>query len=420
MEVGTVYFVLRPIRMLAQDAHRIAQGNLEHRVEWSSRDDFGVIAGELSRIAVRLRELRDSEAGRRQMEFQLSDAVLQSIFEPIIVTDGKGHVLKVNQAAAELLGEAATDRMALANTPGGDKILSAIRDAVSMQKAVATEDEASMLPMRIGKQERSYRLRTTPMRDSEGRLLGTVTTLEDVTTLQDTDRFKTQFIAVASRKLRDPLLQLRRGLYALGQGFGGELRPLQAELVAAASNETEKLDDLMGDLIEVAELDTGKREFKLERLRPLQALGEARDRFCDEAAEKHIRVEVQAYADLSVVKADRRALRSILDNLLSNAIRYTPPDGEILLAAEEIKDFVQFTVRDTGRGIEAERLGTIFDRFNTFSEKGSGLGLALVRRLVESLGGQIAVESRLGHGTTFRFTLPVAVVEEVRHPVEVG
>jgi signal transduction histidine kinase len=274
--------------------------------------------------------------------------------------------------------------------------------------------------MRIGQKERSYRLRTTPMRDSEGRLLGTVTTLEDVTSLQDTDRFKTQFISVASRKLRDPLLLLRRGLYALGQGFGGDLLPLQAELVATVSNETEKLDDLMSDLIEVAELDTGKRELKLERLRPAQALSEARDRFCDETAEKHIRMEVDAYADLAAVLADRRALRSILDNLLSNALRYTPDGGEILLSGEEIKNFVQFTVRDTGRGIEAERLSMIFDRFNALSEHGSGLGLALVRRLVESLGGQIAVESRLGHGTTFRFTLPVAGVDEIRHPVEVG
>ena len=379
---ATAFFVLRPIRMLARDAHRIAQGNLEHRVEWSSRDSFGVIAGELNRIAVRLRELRDTDAGRRQMEYQLSDAVLQSIFEPIIVTDGKGHVLKVNQAATDLLGEVAGDRMALAKAPGGDKILSAIRNAVAMQKAV--------------------------------------TTLEDVTSLQDTDRFKTQFISVASRKLRDPLLLLRRGLYALAQGFGGELLPLQAELVASASNESEKLDDLMGDLIEVAELDAGRREFTLERLRPLQALNEARDRYCDDAAQKHIRVEVKAFADLSFVQADRRVLRSILDNLLSNAIRYTPPDGEILLAAEEVQEFVQFTVSDTGRGIEAERLGTIFDRFSTFSEKGSGLGLALGRRLVEQLGGQIAVESRLGHGTTFRFTIPVATAQEVRHPVEVG
>ncbi len=418
--VATVFFVLRPIRSVARDARRIAQGNLEHRVEWSSRDDFGAIAIELNRLAVRLRDLRETEAGRRQMEFQLSDAVLQSIFEPIIVTDGKGHILKVNQAAAELLGAAAGDRMALATTPGGDKILSAIRDAVSMQKAVAAEGEAAMLPMRIGQRERSYRLRTTPMRDSEGRLLGTVTTLEDVTSLQDTDRFKTQFISVASRKLRDPLLELRRGLYALTQGFGGELRPLQAELVASASQEAEKLNDLMADLIDVAELDTGKREFQIERVQPLPALREAADRFCDEASQKHIRIEVSAFADLAYVQADKRALRSILDNLISNAIRFTPPDGEILIAAEEIKDFVQFTVRDTGRGIEADRLGNIFDRFNRYSESGTGMGLALVRRLVESLGGQIAVESRLGHGTTFRFTLPVKAVDRIRHPVEVG
>jgi two-component system, NtrC family, sensor histidine kinase KinB len=417
---GTIYSVLAPIRQVARDAHKIAQGNLEYRTGWKSRDDFGVIAAELNRVAVRLRDLHDSEAGRRQMEFQLSDAVLQSIFEPIIVTDGKGHILKVNQAAAELLGEAAGDRLALANTPGGDKILSAIRDAVALQKAVATEDEASMLPMRIGKKERSFRLRTTPMRDSEGRLLGTVTTLEDVTSLQDTDRFKTQFLNVASRKLRDPLLQLRRGLYALGQGFGGELQPLQTELVAAASKESEKLDELMADLIEVAELDAGKRELKLEPIRPQQALSDARDRYCDEAARKCIRVELRAYADLSAVQADRRAMRSILDNLLANALRYTPEDGEILMAAEEVKDRVQFTVRDTGRGIEAERLSTIFDRFNPMSESGSGLGLALVRRLVESLGGQIAVESRLGNGTTFRFTLPVAAAAVARHPVEVG
>ncbi|HEY6488582.1 MAG TPA: ATP-binding protein [Terracidiphilus sp.] len=418
--LGTLFLVLRPIHMLARDTKKIAEGSMEQRIEWNSRDDFGIIASELNRIAVRLRDLRDSEAGRKQMEFQLSDAVLQSIFEPIIVTDGKGHVLKINQAAAEILGEAATDRMALTTTPGGEKILSAIKDAVSMQKAVAAEGEAAMLPMRIGQQERSYRLRTTPMRDSDGRLLGTVTTLEDVTSLQDTDRFKTQFIAVASRKLRDPLLQLRRGLYALSQGFGGPLEPLQAELVVAASNESEKLNELMTDLIEVAELDTGKRELHPDRLRPLPLLNEARDRYCEEAAEKHIRVEVQGFADLSFVQADRRAVRSIFDNLLSNALRYTPPEGEILLAAEELKNFVQFTVRDSGRGIEADRLGKLFDRFNAFSDTGTGLGLALVRRLVESLGGQIAAESRLGHGTTFRFTLPVAVVDAVHHPVEVG
>ncbi len=278
-----------------------------------------------------------------------------------------------------------------------------------------------MLPMRIGKQERSYRLRTTPMRDSEGRLLGTVTTLEDVTSLQDTDRFKTQFIAVASRKLRDPLLQLRRGLYALGQGFGGELQPLQAELVAAASKESEKLDDLM------ARPDrSGRARYRQARAAagaPAAAcrlLNEARDRYCDEAAKKHIRVEVKAYADLSFVQADRRALRSILDNLLSNALRYTPEEGEILLAAEEIKDFVQFTVRDTGRGIEAERLSTIFDRFNSILRDGHRAGPGAGAAAGGVAGRADCRREPPGPRNHLPLHASGGVSERVRHPVEVG
>ena len=416
----TLIFVLRPIEQLSRDIRRISSGDLAHRTEWSSRDSFGIIANEMNRLAVLLRELRETEAGRRQMEFQLSDAVLQSIFEPIIVTDSKGHVLKINQAAAEVLGSAATDRMALANTPGGDKILEAIRNAVSMQRAVAVEGEAAMLPMRIGEKEHNYRLRTMPMRDSEGRLLGAVTTLEDVTSLQETDRFKTQFIAVASAKLRDPLLQLRRGLYALAMGFAGELRPLQVDLISSASNEAQKLDDLMAELIEVAELDSGKREPQLERLLPYMELVEARNRATDAAQARGIRMEIRAFADLSYIQADRRAIRTILDNLISNALRFAPTGGEVTLEAEERKGFIQFIVHDNGPGIAAERLSKIFDRFSSFSDGGTGLGLALARRLVESLGGQISVESRLGHGATFRFTLPVASVEVDRHPVEVG
>jgi NtrC-family two-component system sensor histidine kinase KinB len=421
---GTLILVLRPIQQVSKDIRRIASGDLAHRSDWGignkGGDSFGVIANEMNRLAVRLRELRETEAGRRQMEFQLSDAVLQSIFEPIIVTDSKGHVLKVNQAASEVLGSAATDRMALTNTPGGDKILEAIRNAVSMQPTLAAEDEAAMLPMRIGERNQSFRLRTTPMRDSEGRLLGAVTTLEDVTSLQDTDRFKTQFIEVASARLRNPLLQLRRGLYALTMGFAGELRPLQAELVTSATQEAQNLDDLMADLIEVAELDSGKREPQLEKLQPYIELVEARNRVTDLACSRGIRVEIKAFADLSHIQADRRAVRTILDNLLSNALRYAPTNGEVILEAEERKGFIQFTVHDNGPGIAAERLGKIFDRFSSFSDGGTGLGLALVRRLVESLGGQISVESRLGHGATFRFTLPVATVEIGRHPVEVG
>jgi signal transduction histidine kinase len=417
---ATVLSIVVPLRQTARAAQRIGQGDLQARIEWRSHDDLGTIATEVNRMAVRLRDLRETESGRRQMEHQLSDAVLQSIFEPVIVTDAKGHVLKLNQASVELLGDAAADRMALTNTPGGLRILDAVRDAVSMQRPVAQEGEAALLPMRIGKAQRNYRLRATPMRDAEGKLLGAVTVLEDVTEMQEVDRFKTRFIAVASQKLREPLKTLRLGLYTLSRGFGGELRPLQAELIHGAEEEAERLNDLMSDLIEVAELDTGGRVVKQERLRPFDILQDAYNRVSEDARAKQIEVLIRAFPDLSYVMGDRRALHSIFDNLLSNAIRHTPPEGQIVLEAVEIKDRVQFFVRDSGRGIEAERLPTIFGRFNAASVEGTGLGLSLVRRLVESLDGQVAVESRLGHGTTFSFTLPVAVALPTRHPVEIG
>jgi signal transduction histidine kinase len=419
-----VFFVIMPIRQTARVARRIGQNDLQQRVEWRHKDDLGAIATELNRLLLRLRELSDSEAGRLQMEHHLSDAVVQSIFEPVIVTDAKGRVLKLNQAAMGLLGENSSDRMVLSSTPGGEKILNAVRMAVSMQRASAGESEAALLPMQIGKAQRSYRVRTTPVRDGEGKLLGAVTVLEDVTELQAVDRFKTRFLSVASEKLRDPLQRLRLSLYALSRGHAGDLRALQFELVEGAEQEVEQMTDLMGDLIEVGELETGRREMKLEPIRPIDVLREAVARHEDEAGKKKIDMNLRAFEDLPAVDADRRALRSIFDNLLSNAIRYTPQGGVVLLEAKEIKNAVQFFVRDSGRGIEAERLPGIFGRFTGGSGEGdgagTGLGLALVRRLAESLGGQISVESKLGQGTTFSFTLPAGAAVAGRHPVEIG
>jgi signal transduction histidine kinase len=275
--------------------------------------------------------------------------------------------------------------------------------------------------MRIGQAERSYRLRTTPMRDSEGKLLGAVTLLEDVTEIAQVDRFKSRFLSVASQKLREPIRRLRLSLYALTQGHAGELRPLQMELATSAAQEAEHLDDLMLDLIEVAELETGRRQLRIEKARPIDALRDAIVRSRDAAHEKNIDIELIAFEDVAYVQADRRALRTILDNLITNALRYTPEGGHIRLGAAEQQERVQFFVHDNGRGIEAERLPTIFGRFTGDpAGGGTGLGLALVRRLVESQGGQVSVESRLGAGTTFRFTLPIAVAEPDRHPVEAG
>ncbi len=420
ISAGFFIAIIGPLHRVAAAARRIGAGDLEHRVEWHPQGDLGIIAAEINRMAVQLRDLRETESGHKELAHQLSDAVVQSIFEPVIVTDAKGQVLKLNAAARAILGDAAVDSMALTNTPGGDRILLAVREAVSMQRSIANEGQAAILPMKIGQAERNYRLRTTPMRNLEGKLLGAVSVLEDITEMQDIDRFKTRFLTVASQKLRQPLEQLRLSLYTLTKGFAGELRPLQNDLIHGAEESAERLNDLMSDLIEVSELDTGRRELRIDRVRPIDILRDAYTRNRDEARKKNIDIEIQAFSDLSHVNGDRRALRSIMDNLLSNAVRYSPEGGSILLQAQEHGDKVQFFVRDSGRGIEPERLPRIFGRFNSSHDGGTGLGLALVRRLVELLGGQVSVESHFGGGTTFSFTLPVATAVSTRHPIEVG
>ncbi len=440
--LATAYLVLQPLRAAAAAARSIGQGNLEQRIEWSHRDELGTIATEVNRMAVRLRDLRETEQGRRQMELQLSDAIVQSIFEPIIVTDARGHVLKLNHAADSILGEAAGDRMALTNTPGGERILEAVRNAVSMQRPVfsaatsasagtsagMTESENAVLPMRIGNADKSYRLRTTPMRDADGKLLGAVSVLEDMTELQDLDRFKSRFISVAAEKLRNPLESARLGLYALLRGFAGDLRPLQTDLLEGVQQSVENLNDLMADLIDVAEIDSGRRDLRLEKLRPVDVLQDASVRHRDEARKQQVEIQIKAFADLSPVLADRRAMRSVMDNLIVNALRYTPAGGTIMLEAEESAERVQFFVRDTGRGIEASRLPRIFGRFVEGSGQasseggigGTGLGLALVRRLIELQSGQVLIESKVGQGTTVSFILPFGVPTMSRHIVEVG
>ena len=123
VSAGFLIAVIRPLHRVAMTARRIGAGELEQRVDWYSRGDLGIIAAEINRMAVQLRDLRDTESGRKELAHQLSDAVVQSIFEPVIVTDAKGQVLKLNRAARDILGDAAGDRMALTNTPGGEKIL---------------------------------------------------------------------------------------------------------------------------------------------------------------------------------------------------------------------------------------------------------------------------------------------------------
>jgi signal transduction histidine kinase/HAMP domain-containing protein len=413
-------YVVNPISLLARKAKRIGEGDFDQHITISSKDEIGVLAIEFDRMLVRLRDLRKSDYGRLLIEQKKSDAVIDSICEPVIVTDSHDRVIKINRATRQLFGASLSGGngdVDLEGLEGGERILRAVRDAVSMQRPVAADGEAATVPIKLGGAERDFRLRATPMRDSEGRLLGAVTLLEDITAITEVDKLKTEFISIASSKLREPLHSLRLALHAVTEGFVGELNEKQDEMLAVARGNADKLDELISDLLELAEIESGARRLSMERLRPVDLAREAIERFRALVESKQIKLENKIWPDLSWVVGDRRAIGRILDNLLSNAIRHTDRDGVITISANEHVGRIYFSVRDTGEGIPEQYLPTIFSRFNRVGDKadGTGLGLALVKRLVEAQGGQVGVESRQGEGSTFTFALITGGPASIRH-----
>lgn len=235
--------------------------------------------------------------------------------------------------------------------------------------------------------------------------------------MKEDDKLNTEFLSALFSKLGEPLHSLQLALHALIEGYAGEIEETQSEMLLAARDNAEQLEEIMADLLELAEIESGARRLFTERLRPVDVARTAVDRFRSAAESKHIKLENKVWSDLSWAVGDRQAVRRIFDNLLSNALRHTPRDGTVTIEAAERVDRVFFSVRDTGEGIPEEFLPNIFTRFSRVGDRpsgGTGLGLALVKRLVEAQGGQILVESRVGEGTTFSFTLPVGGPASVR------
>lgn len=413
-------YVVSPISALTDKARRIGEGDLDQYIDTSSRDEIGVLASEFNRMAARLRNVRKSDYGRLLVEQKKSDAVIDSIYEPVIVTDAHGQVIKINNAGRQLFDGSAKNgqggELTLSGVAGGDLILRAVHDAVGMQRPIANEDSAALVPLRVGGAERSFRLRATPMRDSDGHLLGAVTVLEDITAMAEVDKLKTEFISVASARLKEPLRSLQLALHAVIEGAAGELNEQQTSMLEDARENAERLDELMRDLLELAEIESGVLKLATERLRPVELARAAVERFQFAAESRHIKIENNVWPDLPWVIADRKAVARIFQNLLSNAIRHTPRDGKVSLEATERVGRTLFSVRDTGEGIAEAHLPLLFARFVQAGDKsgGAGLGLALVKRLVEAQGGQVSVESRVGEGSRFSFSLPVGGPSSVR------
>jgi PAS domain S-box-containing protein len=329
----------------------------------------------------------------------------------VLVTDARGRVTKLNPAAENLFGAEAwnTGRFVWEMTHD-DRITMAITEALRSQRPVAGEGVAAVLPLTMHGIEHAFRLRTTPMHDEAGRLLGAVMLLEDITHLRELDRLKSEFIATASHELRTPLTSVQMGIHLLLEGAAGGLTTAQRDLLSTCREDCERLEKLMRDLLDLTRIETGENPPHLLSTNATTLLHGAAEALRAQVEANGLTFTVDVPLGLPCVRADHLHIERVMANLVTNAVRHTPHGGEIHVTAAHHDGYVACSVADTGSGIPPQYLPRIFDKFVQVPNApagGAGLGLAISKHLIETHGGQISVRSELGRGSTFTFTLPV-------------
>jgi two-component system, NtrC family, sensor histidine kinase KinB len=404
--------ILRPIRQLTDATTRVAAGHLDTVVDIHSGGELGVLAVRFNEMAERIRQLRQSDLGKILVAQQTAEAAVDSLYDPVIVTDGEGRVQRINRAAEPLFGpEAAVLGRKIQDVTTDPRLSTAVLDVLASQRTVASEESSATIPLVVDGAERAFRQRTTPMRDADARLVGAVMLLEDITHLREIDRLKSEFIAGASHELRTPLTSVEMGVHLLLEGSAGTLSPKQYEILAMCRDDTMRLDKLVRDLLDLSRIESGKVTPRLAPVRTGDLINDAVEPLRRQADAKGVSLRVDATPGLPEIVADHGQIERVITNLITNAIRATERGGEIDVAAALRSGYVAISVSDTGRGIPHDYVGRVFEPFVQVPGApagGAGLGLSISRRIVESHGGQITVRSEIGRGTTFAFTVPVA------------
>jgi signal transduction histidine kinase len=256
------------------------------------------------------------------------------------------------------------------------------------------------------------RVHTAAVTGDQGEILGSVSVVEDISYLKALDQMKNEFVAMVAHELRSPLAAIQQQISVILQGLAGAVSDKQQELLTRSQERTKGLLDLIRDLLDISKMETG-RAFQQKEPMHLCPLAEKTISFLrPQAQTKNQSLTFEAQPDLPLINADPQGMEEILTNLISNAIKFTPPGGAIRVCLKPELNYLLLQVSDNGIGIAQEDLPRIFDKFyRVKNEKtrqivGTGLGLPIVKQIVETHLGYIRVESQPDRGTTFNILIP--------------
>jgi PAS domain S-box-containing protein len=410
---------VQPLRKLTAALSHATERNFSASIPQESNDEFGQVARAFNAMLSQLREYRTSTAAELITARNRAASIVNTLDEGLLLLDDNRHILLANPVMCELLGMPA-DR--LVGRPASivrleNDLLQTLLKPLDAPNREAALTDAPLLNITQRGEEAFYRQAVQDLisyneATEKTELIGQLLTLRNVSDFKKLDQVKSNFLATVSHELKTPLNGISLSLKLLqNERVGPDERQ---QVTAGLVRETQRMQRIVGELLDVSRLDAGagiQLNFVATALPAVVQF--AADTVQAQLDHKGLRLLTELPADLPAVRADVEKTTWVLINLLANAIRYSPQGEALTVRAQLAGKFVQVTVQDRGPGIAAEHHERIFQRFAQIPDKagykgGSGLGLSIAREFITTQGGRLWVESELGSGSQFHFTLPVA------------
>jgi two-component system phosphate regulon sensor histidine kinase PhoR len=390
--------LLRALSGVVEAARSIAAGDFSARVRPRFRGAGGRLSDSFNDMAEQV-EARMTAASQERSRLA---AALNSDFDPVFALDSQARVVFAN-IAAERLFHRPLDQIV------GNPFVWVVANEQVMGAVHASRDEGARRVEVIERPGRQFlQFVTTPIRD--GGEWAVLVVCNDLTDERRTEQMRRDFVANVSHELRTPLAAIKSVIETLDSG-AVEDPQVARDFLGRADGEVDRLIQLVEELLELSRIESGlPLTFTSVELASL--LEDVVERMQPQAERKRVSLALDLPGDLGEVKVDGPRIERAVVNLIHNAIKFTPEDGSITVSAERGEGEFTVRVRDTGLGIAAEDLPRVFERFykvdHSRSDLGSGLGLAVVKHTVEAHGGSVRVDSELGRGSAFSFSIPLA------------
>ncbi|MGH1584310.1 cell wall metabolism sensor histidine kinase WalK [Lactiplantibacillus plantarum] len=404
--------ITRPIEEMKQQTQRIARGDYAGQVRVYSDDELGQLAKAINNLSIRVEESQEStEAERRRL-----DSVLSHMSDGVIATDRRGNITIINETASDFMDVTAEKAI-------GNSILDIlkIRDDYSLRDLIENQDEL-MLDFSSNERELILNAYFSLIQRESGFISGLVCVLHDVTEQQKIDNDRKQFVSNVSHELRTPLTSLRSYIEALSDGAwkDPEVAP---GFLKVTQEETDRMIRMINELLSLSRMDSGTTRVDMELVNINEMFNYVLDRFDmilkkDDNPAKYYTIKREFTKRDLWVEIDTDKFTQVLDNIMNNAIKYSPDGGVVTCRLLETHNQVIISISDQGLGIPRADLGHVFDRFfrvdkaRSRAQGGTGLGLAISKEVVQMLGGRIWVDSVEGKGSTFYISLPYEPYEE--------